>query len=131
MNQQRQVIYGMRNDALNGKSNIEFLEPMLAAIAESVASKHSPENADSNKWDLKAIEKDLHAELGVEVTLSELNPDETNIIAIGDVAAEQCVKAIANKFSHLEEDARDKISNYIFLQIIDHSWKNHFLQWMH
>lgn len=127
MNQQRQVIYGMRNDALNGKSNIEFLEPMLAAIAESVASKHSPENADSNKWDLKAIEKDLHAELGVEVTLSELNPDETNIIAIGDVAAEQCVKAIANKFSHLEEDARDKISNYIFLQIIDHSWKNHLL----
>ena len=67
----------MRNDALNGKSNIEFLEPMLVAIAESVASKHSPENA-VNKWDLKAIEKDLHAELGVEVTLSELNPDETN-----------------------------------------------------
>jgi preprotein translocase subunit SecA len=127
MNQQRQVIYGMRNDALRGESDVEFLEPMITAIAESVALKHSPENSNSTVWDFDGITKDLNAEFGFDVKFGELDASETNSIAIGEIARETAVKNIESKFSHIDPEARDKITNYIFLQIIDHSWKNHLL----
>ena len=127
MNQQRQVVYGMRNDALKGESDIEFLEPMITAISESIASKHSPENSNDAKWDFNAITKDLNAEFGFDISFDELDPTETNLIAIGSIASEVALKNIKEKFEHIDDESKEKITNYIFLQIIDLSWKNHLL----
>lgn len=127
MNQQRQVIYGLRKEALNGESNIEFIDDMVSAIAESVANKHSPANTNELEWNLTELKSDLLNEFGIDINFDELANADINPIVIGDIAKEQCAKHLEDKLSHLDEDSKVKLSNYIFLQIIDHSWKNHLL----
>lgn len=127
MNQQRQVIYGLRNDALKGESDVEFINEMTAAIGEAIALKYSPEKVNSTEWDLTGLEKELHTEFGFDISLAELKAADTNQIAVGEIVKEACQKHLQEKFDHLTPEDRTKVYNYIFLQIIDHSWKNHLL----
>ncbi|MBP6218022.1 MAG: preprotein translocase subunit SecA [Oligoflexales bacterium] len=127
MNQQRQVIYQKRHLALTGQGDLTFFESCIRAMTQNLIEKFSPESMNTESWSREAIEKELGQEFQVPVSLAGINWTETSIASVVDFAAEQLHKFYTEKSKHFEREAIKRLENIIFLQIIDHSWKEHLL----
>ncbi len=125
MNQQRQVVYARRKEALMGEGNLEFREESMQTMAFVLCQRFSPESTGSSQWDFAALEREIKAELGIEVTLNNLDADSANSEAISLMVLEAGTSQYKEKMADIPEEIVKKIESYIYLQIIDNSWKDH------
>jgi preprotein translocase subunit SecA len=132
MNQQREVIYRQRREALDGKSLKSAVVEMIREKAEEIAADAIGENAVSEEWDLKRIQDavfkqfNFHFNSDSEEALEDLD-QESLADLIFDAAHslyEQRESAIgAEDFRHLER--------VVMLQTVDSLWKDHLLSMDH
>lgn len=124
MNQQRQVIYGLRNEALHNKAGhqLEFIPETVKKMAESLVSKHS--SLDKGGFNLPAIIQDLRSELASTVSLQGIRGDGISEDELTGKISAQVTKHYEDKFKHLGPENLGRLESYIFLQVIDRAWKN-------
>ncbi len=127
MSQQRQVIYKKRRQALLVSGEVEFLEEVIAGIVEQLVKKHSPEELDSEVWQLKPIAEEMSRHFHSPCDLSQLPSEELSLETIVDGVSQQVLAAYAAKKAKVPGDLMIKVENYIYLQIIDQAWKEHLL----
>lgn len=127
MSQQRQVVYGKRSQALHGEFKVDFIERITEELVAGIAERHAPETLNTESWDLKNVADELKKQFGLEIDLSALNPNETSKEAIAQEAREKIVGHYEKKLSAIDSSIRQKIENYVYLQIIDQAWKEHLL----
>lgn len=127
MNQQRQVVYDRRRDALLGKADVHFIKSRTESLIEEVIVKNSPEALNADKWDLDAIAKELSNLFGMPIRLNSLHADETNSEKILELISKQLFDHYQTKTAILGEENMKKIESFVYLQIIDQAWKEHLL----
>ena len=127
MNQQRQVIYKMRRQILEGAKNLDFLDDTVTHLVGAIVDKHSPEAVGSSEWDLDALANLLKADFAMAVDLSQVHRTNTNANEIIGIVSTQVMTAYKAKSALIGADNMTKIESFIFLQIIDRAWKNHLL----
>lgn len=127
MSQQRQVIYGKRSQALQGSFHVDFLEQTIESMVISIADRHAPENLNTDAWNFSEVAEDLRKQFNFNVDFSALDPVESSYEMLAKEAAAQIVADYYKKFSNIDSVIRQKIENYIYLQIIDQAWKEHLL----
>jgi preprotein translocase subunit SecA len=125
MNQQRQVIYGLRNEALNNPLGhpLDFIPEGIKRLVAEVVSR----NASLDKgggFALEAITVQLKSDLGTTVNLASTKGDAISEDVLTAMVTDQVVAAYAEKFKHLGPENLGKLESYVFLQIIDRAWKN-------
>ena len=125
MNQQRQVVYEKRRSVLEGKSDLEFVRDAIASIAEGVVARHSPETTEATEWNMEGMLHDLRAEFNVDFPEDELKTDELTLAGAIDFAATVVMNHYGKKVEGVGEDLMKKVESYVYLQIIDQSWKDH------
>ncbi len=126
MNQQRQVIYARRNLALNGKADMDFLWDVAHHKITKTLETFSPESLNKEAWDLAAAEKKIQEEFMTLVSFKNKTSNDFSEHGLIDDITEQLKKFYEEKMSFLKEDLK-KFESYIYLQIIDQSWKDHLL----
>ena len=127
MSQQRQVVYKKRRLSLLGEFKIDFLAETIEDLTASVVERLSPEMTNSDQWKLDEIRDEIQKQLDQQVDLSSLDPLETNVDSIVNLATDQIQTAYEKKLSSVSEDIRTKIESYVYLQVIDRAWKDHLL----
>ncbi len=127
MNQQRQVIYDRRREALLGKADIHFLIPRVENLLGEIIAKYSPESLDAERWDFAAILKDLHGTFRLNFDLNKLSAEETNFDQILSACSEQVFNSYKQKETVLGKETMKQIESYVYLQILDQAWKEHLL----
>ncbi|MDD9950305.1 MAG: preprotein translocase subunit SecA [Zetaproteobacteria bacterium] len=127
MSQQRQVIYGKRREALFGRYQVDFVEPTLHSIILGVAGSLSPEAQDTEAWDLPRVTDTLEKQVNISATLTDLNPESCDADTIATTVTTQALQAYQEKLSKIPEQLAPKLENYIYLQILDQTWKEHLL----
>ena len=128
MNQQRQVIYSRRSAALNGQSDLDFFGESVTRTATVVIQKFSPEATNSEHWHVEQASKELSAEFGLEIELQKIIPDTQYSVANFTEGVLEFVSAhFERKLTGIEPAIAERICSYIYLQVIDHAWKNHLL----
>ena len=128
MNQQRQVIYSRRSAALNGQSDLDFFGESVTRTASAVIQKFSPEATNSEHWHVEQASKELSAEFGLEIELQKIIPDTQYSVANFTEGVLEFVSAhFERKLTGIEPAIAERICSYIYLQVIDHAWKNHLL----
>ncbi len=134
MNQQRQVVYARRKKILEGSFDTSFMGDALKSLAEGILSKHAPETSGLSSWDFEAARKELSAEFYTDISLneaasspqSEAKPQaELSLAASIDIVHEQLIKIYDAKRQKVGDEFMKKIEAYVYLQIIDQSWKEH------
>jgi preprotein translocase subunit SecA len=125
MNQQRQVIYGLRNEALHNKAGhqLEFIPETVKKMAESLVSKHASLEKGGG-FNLPAIIQDLRSELAPTVSLQGISGDGISEDELTGKISAQVIKHYEDKFKHLGPENLGRLESYIFLQVIDRAWKN-------
>ena len=126
MNQQRQVIYTMRNEMLNSKhSELEFIASTIKRLVHQAFQESSPEG----KLDSTQLEEKLLTELNYNLKDFVGTPSEETDLE--ERLAEIIVKNYVDKFAPVGKENLVKLEGYIFLQVMDRAWKNHLLAMDH
>ncbi len=125
MNQQRQVVYTRRRKILEDKADISFLRDGIKSVGEGILSKHSPETSVNSAWDYEAASKELATELQMPIDLEKLAIDKHSTESILEGVIAHVAKAYEDKKVLIGDELVGRIEAYVYLQIIDQSWKEH------
>jgi preprotein translocase subunit SecA len=125
MNQQRQVIYSLRRDALHGAKRIEFLESAIHAVAVGALGEHAPENTNAEKWDLKALADFSSKYFHNPVRFDGVNASEASVDQLSDVVVQHVAQAFKAKQEKIGPENSARLESWVYLQVIDKAWKNH------
>jgi preprotein translocase subunit SecA len=137
MNKQRESVYALRRELLEGRITYASDEPidtraylmMLAEeLVEGVVGLHANKQVDPAEWDLGAIRHAIVELFGIEpatvdaLPLEESTPDHMTV-ALYDLA----VATYAEKEQSVPIDASimRRVERDVMLQIVDAQWKDH------
>ncbi len=132
MNQQREVIYQQRREALSGGDLKTSIEEMIYELCESIATAHADEKASPEEWDFKAMGEAVYGQFNFRLDLplgeaaAGLTPDtlsEWVFAATQRVYAEKEAAIGSVDFRQLER--------IVMLQTVDNLWKDHLLTMDH
>src|SRR6204780_747103 len=73
MNKQRQAVYGMRRQLIEGKDQTERIKEIIQGIVASFSDLRCPERAHTSTYDLTGLQSDVLSQFGVKIDLEELN----------------------------------------------------------
>jgi preprotein translocase subunit SecA len=128
MNKQREAIYRLRNEILDGKDISGTLKDM---IKESIEEKINTWAVGkyAQEWDWMSIDAWLPRTFGIEYEIE--NKDEINFLTKEAVQEDICKKAIC-----AYERRRQEVTPYlmaqmeamVLLQMIDSSWRDHLYE---
>jgi len=127
MNKQREAIYQLRRDILEGKEGRDYLEKISEDVVDYMLDTHCSEKLDPEDWNLTEVSTDIlayfdigPADLGLR--LEELGLDELRDGILGAVRSKY-----DEKVARLGADLMGLMERDVMLRVVDHSWKDHLL----
>ena len=131
MNQQREIIYRQRREALQGGNLKPAVFDMIEDILDSTVEAHTTEKTYAEDWDLEALNKEMVRIFGIQAdftveSLADMSREELREHMLE--LAQQRYDAREKEFS--EPIMRD-LENYLLLQSVDALWKDHLLNMDH
>jgi preprotein translocase subunit SecA len=128
-NKQRQAIYGMRRQLLEGSDQKERIMEMVRGLGQSFIDTRCPDNSHPDTWDLATLKTDILSQFGYRVETSEfggLNRQE-----IEDYIFDRLMQKYQEKEDLVGADIMRQTERMIMLQVIDDQWKDHLLSMDH
>ncbi len=129
MNKQRQAVYGMRRQLLEGVEQRERVLEMAAGIVASFIDLHCPEKIHPSEYNLTGLQSDVLSSFGVKVmpdALSGLTRDEIEQ-KLNDILESR----YAEKEKQVGPEMMRHAERIIMLNVIDQQWKDHLLSMDH
>ncbi len=123
MNKQRQVIYALRRDIVEGANLKEDVRRWIEEVTLSYIDKYAPAEEYQEKWDLDELEKSFKEWLGVEIKIDR--DKEWDRKELEDYILEEIFKAYDAKENRLGSSLMREFERYIILQVLDQLWKEH------
>jgi len=124
LNQQREIIYDLRNKALLSdsiKDTInEFIEDFIYDIIGDLDFKQVKE------WDWQSINQQINSNLMVNIEVGETESLE-NLDELIDYINEEALKYYKLKEDVIPSELLRKVEKFIVLKTIDEKWRNHLL----
>ncbi|PMP76895.1 MAG: preprotein translocase subunit SecA [Sulfurihydrogenibium sp.] len=123
MNKQRQVVYSLRKDILEGTDLKEEIKLWLTDIVLYFLDRYAPAEEYQEKWDLEELRKSFKEWLGVEVDIpSDREWDRKEL-------EEHIIKQLEDYYNQKEQQLGSSLmrefERYMTLQVLDSLWKDH------
>ena len=131
MNQQREVIYRQRREALNGKSLKPAIEDMIRDKAEEIAETFADEKIAPEEWNLKGIDEAVFNQYNLHLTLSDDLLDGLNANGLAEAISAEALELYAKKEGEIGEENFRQLERYVMLNTVDTLWKDHLLSMDH
>ena len=132
MNQQREVIYRQRREALAGKSLKDSITEMIRDKAEEIADATVGDEAHAEEWDVKVIKDAVYKQFNFRLnsfnseTLDGLNRD-----GLAELIFEAAEKVYDEREAVIGSDDSRRLERVVMLQTVDSLWKDHLLSMDH
>ena len=127
MNKQREVIYALRRDILDGKEGRDYVLGVAHDILDDKISAHCPEKTDPSEWTLADLAKDVLAYFDIEV--HEL-PFQLEGLGENDLR-ERLWEVVETKYDEKERSFTPELLRLlerdVLLRYVDLTWKDHLL----
>ncbi|MBM3286068.1 MAG: preprotein translocase subunit SecA [Candidatus Eisenbacteria bacterium] len=122
MNQQREVIYGLRNEVLDGADIRARVWEMVTRAVDARLENHLPEGSRPESWDLAGLQGEMESLIVAPVDLAALKASGR------DEIRERCVEAAREAYAGREAvfgPAMREIERRVLLSAIDEKWRDH------
>jgi preprotein translocase subunit SecA len=131
MNKQREVIYGMRREILDGASQEDTIQEWMDELLDGVVTLYAGEGVHPEDWDLGGLGEALHRQFDVKLPAVAAAREVTSREDLR-VALEEAVRTrYAARAQELGADLLRQLERWVMLQIIDTQWKDHLLSMDH
>src|SRR5258705_5544493 len=135
MNKQRESVYTLRREILEGKMQLSDEEVVdsrayLLALAEDILDdlieRFAGKEVDFDEWDTPALMREVSRVFGLDPQqLEALKLDDKNTEELGDVVWAQIKANYDEKEKVIGPDILRRVERDIMLQIVDAQWKDH------
>ncbi|PYX02414.1 MAG: hypothetical protein DMG86_07250 [Acidobacteria bacterium] len=128
MNKQREAVYGLRHQLLEGVDQKELiLEDYVSGILSDLMDQFAPIKVHPEDWDLKALKDAIFTRFGVDVLAEGLKPETLNRQELGDAIFDKLKERYDAKEKLIGPDAMRYHERMIMLSVLDSQWKDHLL----
>jgi len=126
-NDQRKVVYVMRNDLMEADEIEDSVAAIRDEIVEGGVHQHIPPGSLEEMWDADGLTHALEAEFGVRADVSRWIRENPTLTS--DAIAERCIeevgKAYAKKVGDIGADLMRGVEKQVMLRQLDFHWKEH------
>jgi preprotein translocase subunit SecA len=136
MNKQRENIYALRRQILDGQITLQdeegqeailntrdYLMDLAEDILDSLVETYAPRKADFEEWDLDALKREAQRIFGIDS--DGLDFDDRTADEIRDALWTQMLQSYEAKEKLVGRDVLQRVERDIMLQIVDQQWKDH------
>jgi len=129
MNKQRQAVYGMRRQLLEGIEQRERVREIIEGIVASFIDARCPERAHPSSYDFTGLQSDVLSQFGVKIEPQDFNGMTRQEIEnqINDLLGER----YKQKEDLIGPDNMREAERVVMLNVIDNQWKDHLLSMDH
>ncbi|MEJ2100186.1 MAG: preprotein translocase subunit SecA [Desulfobacterales bacterium] len=132
MNQQREVIYRQRREALDGKSLKPSILEMIRDKAEEIAAAFTAERNAPEEWDLKGVRDAVFKQFNFRLnTIDEDNLQGLDRDGLADLIFENANTVYEQRESAIAPEDFRQLERVVMLQTVDNLWKDHLLSMDH
>jgi preprotein translocase subunit SecA len=124
-NKQRQAVYGMRRQLLEGIDQKERIVDMVRGIVEQYVDIRCPEDKHPDTWDLATLRNDVLSQFGTKIELEEMAM--LTRIEMSDLIVGRLQQKYQEKEDLVGADIMRQTERIVMLQVIDNQWKDHLL----
>lgn len=127
MNQQREIIYRQRREALHGGDLKPAIFDMIEDILDSVVEANCPEHTFAEDWNLDQINLELTRLFGIQPDFTVESLEEASIEQFREDLSALVAARYEERENEFGEPIMRDLENYILLQTVDTLWKDHLL----
>ena len=128
MNQQREVIYRQRREALAGKSLKDSIMEMIRDKAEEIADATVGDEVHAEEWDGKKIRDAVYKQFNFRLnSFNQETLDGLNRDGLSELIFEAAEKVYEEREAVIGSDEFRQLERVVMLQTVDSLWKDHLL----
>ncbi|HZP23299.1 MAG TPA: preprotein translocase subunit SecA [Terriglobales bacterium] len=132
MNKQRQAVYGLRRQLLEGVDQKELiLEDYVRDILGGLLDKYAAKDARPDDWNVSGLKNEIFTRFGVDITAEGVAPENLNRPELGDAIFHKLKERYEAKERLIGPDAMRHHERIIMLSVLDQQWKDHLLSMDH
>lgn len=132
-NEQRKVIYHMRNTLLESDNISHIVQEFRSEVLTALINDYIPPMSLPEQWDIAGLEKILAADFGQDLPIQQWLDEDDKLYE--ETLRERIVQIIVDKYAQVEERAGDEnirgFEKYVLLREIDELWKDHLTRMDH
>jgi len=129
MNKQRQAVYGMRRQLLEGMDQKERVLEMVRGALGAFIDLRCPEGTHPDTFDISGLRTDVLSQFGYKIEQSDVAGLQRE--AIEEVVFEHLAQKYQQKEDLIGADLMRQSERWIMLKVIDDQWKDHLLSMDH
>jgi len=132
MNKQREAVYSLRRQLLEGLDQKELiLEDYVAGILSDLMDKYCAKNVHPDNWEVKGLKDAVFTRCGVDLGREGIKPEELSRQELGDAIFDKLKERYEAKEKLIGPDAMRYHERMIMLSVLDSQWKDHLLSMDH
>src|SRR5437016_1597972 len=126
MNKQREIIYGMRRQILDGESQADNVAEGIEDLVIGALDGYAAEGAHPEDWDLGGLTEALHRQFDVKIPAAQYD-EVVSREGLTELVQEAVKQRYAARESELGEELMRALERHEMLIVIDTQWKDHLL----
>ena len=132
MNKQREAVYGLRRQLLEGVDQKDLiLEDYVAGILSDLLDQYAAVKTHPADWDIKGLKDAIFTRFGVDILAEGIKPETLNRQELGDAIFEKLKERYEAKEKVIGPEAMRYHERMIMLSVLDQQWKDHLLNMDH
>ena len=132
MNKQREAVYGLRRQLLEGLDQKELVvEDYVPNILSDVLDEFAGERVHPDQWDLKGLKEKLLTQFGFDMDAEGVDTSQMTRHELGETIFERLKGKYEAKQQLIGDQAMRFHERMIMLSVIDGLWKDHLLNMDH
>jgi preprotein translocase subunit SecA len=126
-NEQRKVIYHMRNSLLAATNIGDTIADFRMDVLNSLVSQHIPPQSLPEQWDVSGLEAALNSDFGVQLPIQQWLDEDDHLYE--ETLREKLLTELLAAYNEKEEQASAEalrtFEKQILLRVLDDLWKDH------
>lgn len=127
MNKQREAIYQLRKDILEGKEGREYVDNTAREVVDFILETHVGSKNDPGDWNLEELATDVLAYFDIDLNAAGVDLEELGVDQLRETLWGLVEAKYSDKEGRLGSELMRLFERDILLRIVDHSWKDHLL----
>jgi len=130
-NKQRQEIYGLRRELLEGKEQRAYVTDKAQEILAVLVEDYIGSKRDVQDWEIEPFRQQLQYFFGYDPEKDGIQIRSMSVEQVADTMRDRVAGRYDEKEEKIGADMMRQYERHILLQIIDHAWKDHLLAMDH
>ncbi|HEX3942298.1 MAG TPA: preprotein translocase subunit SecA [Acidobacteriaceae bacterium] len=132
MNKQREAVYGLRHQLLEGLDQKELIfENYVSTLLSKLLEEYAPETKHPDEWDVAGLKSKLISHFGLDIDAEGINPDELTRHELGEALFDRLKDKYERKEAIIGGQAMRFHERMVMLSVLDGLWKDHLLSMDH